>query len=97
MYQANKMNYLWLGAHTLFMGKRGHPSFLRILLDVYTDAFTLSTYSAGITYLYSLWNVALGNIDDPPSIQESIADIQSCSSVLQALSCSSLPRFLSRE
>jgi hypothetical protein len=61
MYQANKMNYLWLGAHTLFM--------------------------AGITYLYSLWNVALGNIDDPPSLTESMMDIQSCSSVLQALSC----------
>lgn len=66
MYQANKMNYLWLGAHTLFM--------------------------AGITYLYSLWNVALGNIDDPPSLTESMMDIQSCSSVLQALSCESYPR-----
>jgi hypothetical protein len=65
MYQANKMNYLWLGAHTLFM--------------------------AGITYLYSLWNVALGNIDDPPSLTESMMDIQSCSSVLQALSCKCLP------
>jgi hypothetical protein len=41
---------------------------------------------AGITYLYSLWNVALGNIDDPPSLNESMMDIQSCSSVLQALS-----------
>ncbi|KAL7411596.1 fungal-specific transcription factor domain-containing protein [Mrakia frigida] len=60
MYQANKMNYLWLAAHTLFM--------------------------AGITYLYTLWNVALGNIDDPPSLSESMMDIQSCSSVLQALS-----------
>ena len=45
--------------------------------------------AAGITYLYTLWNVALGNIDDPPSLSESMMDIQSCSSVLQALSCQS--------
>jgi len=58
------------------------------------ERLTLSSVSfdhstAGITYLYTLWNVALGNIDDPPSLSESMMDIQSCSSVLQALSCTS--------